>query len=68
MTTADLRQAARAFAQAVDLTARGSGDAHERLVLAWKRYLVALRPETLPSLVRAVPVPPQSDLRPAAGW
>ena len=53
MTTAELRQAARAFAQAVDMAARGSGDAHERLVLAWQRYLVTLRPDTLPSPVRA---------------
>jgi hypothetical protein len=52
MTTAELRQAARAFAQAVDMAAQGSGDTHERLVLAWKRYLVTLRPETLPSPVR----------------
>jgi len=52
MTTADLRQAARAFAQAVDMAAYGTGDGHERLVLAWKRYLVTLRPDTLPSPVR----------------
>jgi len=53
MTTAELRQAACAFAQAVDMTAQGSGDTHERLVLAWQRYLVTLRPETLPPPARA---------------
>ncbi|MGI8912168.1 MAG: hypothetical protein ACR2JY_00010 [Chloroflexota bacterium] len=42
MTTAELRQAARAFAQAVDMAAQGSGDTHERLVLAWQRYLVTV--------------------------
>ena len=51
MVTTELRQAARAFGQAVDMAARGSGDAHERLVLAWQRYLVTLRPRTLPSPV-----------------
>jgi len=49
---ADLRQAARAFAQAVDMAARGTGNGHARLVLAWQRHLVTLRPETLPSPVR----------------
>jgi len=52
MTTIELRQAARAFAQAVDMAARGSGDAHERLVLAWQRHLVTLCPDFLPSPVR----------------
>lgn len=46
MTTAELRQAARAFAQAVDMAAVGTGDGHARLVLAYRRYLVTLRPET----------------------
>jgi len=32
MTMAELREAARAFAQAVDMAARGSGDVHERLM------------------------------------
>jgi hypothetical protein len=53
MTTAALRSATRAFEQAVDMAARGSGDGHERLVLAWQRYLVMLRPEVLPPPVRA---------------
>jgi hypothetical protein len=52
MTTAELRQAARAFGQAVDMAARGSGNVNERLVLAWKHRLVTLRPETLPPSVR----------------
>ena len=52
MTTAELRQASRAFARAADRAAAGTGDAHERLVLAWQRHLVTLRPETLPSPVR----------------
>jgi hypothetical protein len=52
MATAELRRAARAFERAVDMAARGSGDVNERLVLAWKRYLVTLRPEALPSPVR----------------
>ncbi|MGI8916736.1 MAG: hypothetical protein ACR2JY_23680 [Chloroflexota bacterium] len=53
MMTAELRQAARAFAQAVDMAAVGTGDGHARLVLAYRRYLVTLRPETLPSPLRA---------------
>ena len=53
MTTAELREAARAFGQAVDMAARGSGNVNERLVLAYKHYLVRLRPETLPPSVRA---------------
>ena len=53
MRAVELRQAARAFAQAVDMAASGTGDGHERLVLAWQRYLVTLRPETLPPPVRA---------------
>ncbi len=52
MTTAELRQAARAFAQAVDMAARGSGNVNERLVLAYRRYLVTLCPDALPSLMR----------------
>src|SRR6185437_10144265 len=52
MTTIELRQAARAFAQAVDMAARGSGDAHERLVLAYRQYLVTLPAETLPGPLR----------------
>jgi hypothetical protein len=34
------------------MAAQGSGEAHERLVLAWKRYLVTLCPDSLPSPVR----------------
>jgi hypothetical protein len=34
------------------MAASGTGDGHARLVLAWQRYLVTLRPETLPSPVR----------------
>jgi predicted pyridoxine 5'-phosphate oxidase superfamily flavin-nucleotide-binding protein len=56
MATAELRQhlkdPRRAFAQAVDLAVKGSGDGHERLVLAWQRSLVTLRPDTMPSPVR----------------
>ncbi len=50
--TAELRQAARAFAQAVDMAARGGGDAQERLVTAYKRYLVTLHPASLPQPLR----------------
>lgn len=48
----ELRQAARAFAEAVDRAAQGSGDAHARPVLAWQRSLVTLRPDRLSSPVR----------------
>jgi len=47
MTTAELREAARAFGQAVDMAARGSGNVNERLVLAYKHYLVRLPPLTV---------------------
>ena len=56
MTTAELRQhpwgTRRAFEQAVDMAARGSGDAHERLVLAYREHLVTLPAETLPEPLR----------------
>lgn len=48
MTLPELRQAVRAFEQAVDMAAIGSGNINERLVLAYERYLVSLRPEMLP--------------------
>ena len=52
MTLSELRSVARAFEQAVDMAARGSGSVNERLVLAYERHLVTLRPETLPSAQR----------------
>ena len=52
MTLSELRHAARAFEQAVDMAARGSGGVHERLVLAYERFLVTLRPEMLPPGLR----------------
>jgi hypothetical protein len=52
MTTTALRSATRAFEQAVDMAARGSGGVNERLALACKHYLVTLQPETLPRSVQ----------------
>lgn len=52
MTTTALRSATRAFDQAVDMAARGSGGVNERLALACKHYLVTLQPETLPPVVQ----------------
>lgn len=51
MATA-LRSVTRAFEQAVDMAARGSGGVNERLALACKHYLVMLQPETLPLAVQ----------------
>jgi len=53
MATTELRRITRAFEQAVDMAARGSGDVNERLVLAYKRYLVAVQPDALPPALRA---------------
>lgn len=50
--TVDVSKAYLVFSQAVDMAARGTGNPHARLVDAYRNYLVTLRPDELPQVLR----------------